>query len=373
MKVSTNHYSPTSNGRRQIVPIVPLQRPEKKDLTKGDYVTLKCKTRPGDRDSATYDLPIPYFKSGTPEEFLKWKRNVEKAISGQGATDGPSKYTLTRRLLDGNALTAFNLKAEEFQTETNPNFLEVIEDLTRHVFPIKALQTQKRYMRRFLRKPRDMKTREYVSRVCEINEMLVHFPTADQESKLPNDEMLDLLEFGMPSSWQKAMILQDFDPVDHTIPELVSFCERLELTEPELEKKSPKNDSSSSSSSKKRKKVGFQRDRDNKLEGDCLLHGKNCGHDTHDCRTMKRHAEAVKKKYSDNVGHINSNREVQTIFNEAFMNFMDNKKARKKKSTKRSAKELKNFEELKLDESDSDESDRKMFSSDSESDDDDKA
>jgi len=64
---------------------------------------------------------------------------------------------------------------------------------------------------------------------------------------------------------------------------------------------------------------------------------------------MKRYAEAVKKKYSNNVRHINSNREVQTIFNEAFMNFMDNKKARKKKSTKRSAKELKNFEELKLD------------------------
>jgi len=194
-------------------------------------VTLKCKTRPGDLNSAVYDLPIPYFKSGTPEEFLKWKRNVEKAISGQGATDGSSKYTLsTRRLLDGNALTAFNLKAEEFDSETNPNFLDVIEDLTRHVFPIKALQTQKRYMRRFLRKPREMKTREYVSRVCEINKMLVHFPTVDQDSRLPNDEMLDLLEFGMPSSWQKTMILQDFDPVDHTIPE---------LTKPELEKEVP--------------------------------------------------------------------------------------------------------------------------------------
>jgi len=32
--------------------------------------------------------------------------------------------------------------AEEFDSKTNPNFLEVIEDLTRHVFPIKALQTQ---------------------------------------------------------------------------------------------------------------------------------------------------------------------------------------------------------------------------------------
>jgi len=157
MKVSNNHYSPTTNGRHQIVPIVPLQRPEKKDLTKGNYVTLKCKTHPGDRDSATYNLPITYFKSGTPEEFLKWKRNIEKVISRQGATDGPSKYTLTRRLLDGNVLTTFNLKAEGFGSKTNANFLEVIQDLTRHVFPIKALQTQKRFMRRFLRKLRDMK------------------------------------------------------------------------------------------------------------------------------------------------------------------------------------------------------------------------
>jgi len=89
---------------------------------------------------------------------------------------------------------------------------------------------------------------------------------------------------------------------------------------------------------------------------------------------MKRHAEAVKKKYSDNIGHINSNLEVQMIFNEEFMNFMDNKKKRKgKKPSKCSEKELKNFEELKLDESSSDNSEHKMFSSDSDSSDDDQA
>jgi len=103
MKVSNNNYSSTTNGCCQIVPIVPLQRPAKKDLSKGNHATLKCKTRPGVADSASYELPIP-LNSGTPEEFLKWKRNVEKAISGQGATDGPSKYTLTCRLLDGDAL-----------------------------------------------------------------------------------------------------------------------------------------------------------------------------------------------------------------------------------------------------------------------------
>ena len=226
-------------------------------------------------DSASYELPIPYFKGGTPEEFLKWKRNVEKAISGKGATDGPSKYPLTRRLLNRDALTAFNLKAKGFKSKTNANFLEVIDDLTRYIFPIKVVQIQKRFMMRFLCKPRDMKTREYVSHMCEINEMLVHFPTADQESKLPNNEMLDLLEFGMPSLWQKAMILQDVDPLDHTLTELVNFCERLEVTGPKVEKKSSlKNESSSSSSSGKKRKVGFQRDRNSNLKGACLSHGK---------------------------------------------------------------------------------------------------
>jgi len=40
-----------------------------------------------------------------------------------------------------------------------------------------------------------MKTREYVSCICKINEMLVTFLTADQESKLPNDEMYTVDEF----------------------------------------------------------------------------------------------------------------------------------------------------------------------------------
>jgi len=163
-----------------------------------------------------------------------------------------------------------------------------------------------------------------------------------------------------------------FDPLDHTLAKLVNFCKRLELTEPEVKKKSSFKNESSSSSSGKNRKVGFQRDRNSNLKGDCLLHGNNCCHNTDECCMMKRHAEAVKKKYSNNIGHINSNREVQTIFNEEFMNFMDNKKKRKgKKPSKCSEKELKNFEELKLDESSSDNSDHKMFSSDSDSSDDD--
>ena len=48
-----------------------------------------------------------------------------------------------------------------------------------------------------------------------MNDQLESYPgTGDNQdgTKLPEDEILDLLEFGIPNTWQKAMLLQDFDP-----------------------------------------------------------------------------------------------------------------------------------------------------------------
>lgn len=70
MKVSKTALR-TSN-HRQIVPVIPLARPEAKtELGKGEYSVLKCRTTPSEEESPTYDLPIPYFKTGTAEEFLR--------------------------------------------------------------------------------------------------------------------------------------------------------------------------------------------------------------------------------------------------------------------------------------------------------------
>ena len=79
-------------------------------------------------------------------------------------------------------------------------------------------QTQKRYLHIFLNKPKGLKVRQYVARVLEINEILQQFPpqagvNASLSQKLPNDEILDLLGFGMPSSWQKTMVIQGFIPL----------------------------------------------------------------------------------------------------------------------------------------------------------------
>ena len=58
-------------------------------------------------------------------------------------------------------------------------------------------------MRRSLRKPRNMSVRVYVNRVLEMNDQLSSYPgTGDNidGTKLPEDEILDLLEFDIPNT-----------------------------------------------------------------------------------------------------------------------------------------------------------------------------
>ena len=141
------------------IPPIPLEKPLEKELVIGEYLTIKCRTNPTDKDSTTYDFPIQIFKSGTVEEYLIWKKSFARAAAGQNATNGHSKFALARRLLDGGALTAFENSASMQFTETNDTFRDTLEGLAVHIFPPKALQKQKRFMRRFLKKPFGVKVK----------------------------------------------------------------------------------------------------------------------------------------------------------------------------------------------------------------------
>ena len=266
------------NTKRFIQPVIPLERPEKKSLKKDDVLAFKLRSTPADPASMTYELTIPYFCSGTPEELLKFLELVDRAILGTNTVNGPDKYALIRRLLQGDPLSAFNNAANARGVENNDNYDACCQDLIRHIFPRCALSKQKRWMRRFLRKPSWITTREFMSRMTELNELLDRFPNFDPDQRLPEDEIMDIAEFGVPNKWQKQMVLQGFDTVNHTPNEFVEFCERLEATEDD-QKESPKQESF------KKDKKGTKR----KLfdEYYCMKCKKNPHHNTEDCRILK--------------------------------------------------------------------------------------
>ena len=118
-----------------------------------------------------------------------------------------SKFAMTRRLLAGDSLTHFNSKAAEYKDddgvamEIEDSFEAAIKSVTSTILNKKALSTQKRYMRRIVRKPKEMKIRQYVARFSELNSYLESFPPYGENQCLPQDEVLEHLEFAIPNSW----------------------------------------------------------------------------------------------------------------------------------------------------------------------------
>ena len=186
---------------------------------------MKLRSDPADPNSQTYDLTIQYFRTGTPEEWLLFQRDLNRVLVGQNITTGPAKFTMIRRLITGDTLAVFNKVAQEHGNETNAAFLRCLQDVTNHIFPQRALPFQKRYMRRYLRKPKYMKTRDFVARLSELNEYLKQFPPFEDNQEIDDEEIIDIIEFGIPGLWQKSMVLQGFDPMENTLADLVAFCE----------------------------------------------------------------------------------------------------------------------------------------------------
>jgi len=105
----------------------------------------------------------------------------------------------------------------------------------KHIFPTHAYREQKRYLRRYLKKPTDMKVRKFVTRIVELNSIFVYFPseTSAYCESLQDDEVKDIIYHSLPSSWRKQIILQRFNYVEQTIDSIVSFLEeRVETWEP---------------------------------------------------------------------------------------------------------------------------------------------
>ena len=51
-------------------PIIFLERLLAKVLNKGEYIPIKCHNTPGDNDSGFYEINLPYYGVGSPEEWL---------------------------------------------------------------------------------------------------------------------------------------------------------------------------------------------------------------------------------------------------------------------------------------------------------------
>eukprot|EP00957_Ditylum_brightwellii_P167624 12760524-Ditylum_brightwellii.AAC.1 len=71
-------------------------------------------------------------------------------LKGQNVNQGPASYAAAKTLLKGNMLAVFKQAEVDHGNPTMPHFELCLDDVAAHIFPEKAGQAQKRYMRRNL-------------------------------------------------------------------------------------------------------------------------------------------------------------------------------------------------------------------------------
>ena len=117
------------------------------------------------------------------------------------------------------------------------------------------------------------------------------------------DELLDIILFGTPKSWQKEMDRQGFDPMIKTLSEVTNFMEQIEAAE-EFEPKPNNNDKSKHKSSAKGK--GYSKTPNGNSKPFCMYHGQ-CNHTSEECTVLQEMSKQKKAKFERGSSSNNYN------------------------------------------------------------------
>ncbi len=357
MKLSPSATIPKKQqAPSKFIPI-PFKRFEYGDLDKSEYETYTLRNIAADPNSSTFRINVPYYRGGrSGEEYILFKRNLEKVFTGQNVEDDATMFSIVRRLLQGAALATFNNKVAEYDEEIEEVFEVGMRAVRDAAFPKRAISKQKRYMRRHMHKGINTPFKTFLNRVQEINnyfaEMPPNVPVADGEveeppSGMPEDDLMDILEFACPTEWQKQMRLQDFDTSVKSFEELLNFCENLEELE-ELEKSQTSTKKPSAKKEGHKGKKSHSESSGKKYH--CILHGHNNSHNTDDCAVMASQAKKMRGMYnaqpSDRKAKYKQTQELQAIVASSVARAI---KGLSKKS-RSSRKEVNAFEDMSLSE-----------------------
>ena len=76
--MAKEYESEETRGHRILQPAIPYERPKTKKMERGEFHNYKLRTVPGDAASPIYELSVPFFSSGTPEEWIRFHKNVKQ-------------------------------------------------------------------------------------------------------------------------------------------------------------------------------------------------------------------------------------------------------------------------------------------------------
>jgi len=331
--------------------ILPLKLEKERKLSKDQMVTFKLRTDPTQATSTTFELSVPFIDgSEGPRAAILAQKHLTRVITGMNITTAQGCRAMVHTIYRGEAKAAYDRQVNtqneiewELARETarqqhvaaNPGATDAqiaavgqavgrpdISDachtqgmsaIVKYMCPYKVLERVKRQLRRNCRKPADMTMVEFFTAVNRINTEEIPYlpPFNGANQSLTEEEIKEILHYGLPNSWKNEMTRQGFDLINENTASLLEFCQRLEeipdfQAAKRSDNQSSKKKSGSSNVSKQTGKSNSGTSGGNSKF--CLLHGTG-SHTTDMCNTLKaqikrqKGSNEIKKESSNNFGN----------------------------------------------------------------------
>jgi hypothetical protein len=297
-----------SPGFVPVIPLVPmkLSADELKDKSAYIIFTLQI-SRGAAPGSPSYKKHVRTFEDGDPQQWMEVMTSLRE-IWLQNSVDIPTDMSNTVvAILKGDSLTAYEAAVEDLTVdpEDDTQVIPLTEDhvelalraVAETVFPFRALETQKQWMSKHMKKPYDMTAKTMTNAMSKINNFLPYFPDASIESKYSESDLIGILQFAVPDYYRAAFDLRNYIPPDESKTRFIEECERVERSaKPKSHKRDDDGDERRNS-----KKVKFAKSgNSNKKSGsrssteDSSMYCTHCKTDTHttsSCYKLKKIAK----------------------------------------------------------------------------------
>ncbi len=230
----------TTHFLKPVLPIIPEQLPNMEE-NKSKYISIELKARVGasTSSSSTYKKYVKLFEEGTPQEWIDTLQDIREIWTQNSITGPTDKVSTVRAILKGESLIAFEsslqearLSEEGLEAILTAEHIELaLQGVTATVFPHRALELQRLWMQRAMKKPYDLSIRKTVASITKINNSLPLFPGATEDSKFSEKDLIMLIEWSLPPAWRAKFDLEGYIPTDHNKKRLVEACEAIERSQ----------------------------------------------------------------------------------------------------------------------------------------------
>ena len=221
-------------------PVIPLVieygSMEKEDKTR--YIQLEIKTLVNKNFPSVYKKNIKRFEEGSPFEFIQLIQDLREVFTQNKTDAAASRDAVIQNLLRGESLDTYRVSVEDLQEDESDSDKEfpldkemikkAMQELAKTVFPFRALDKQKSWMERDMKKPRDLKVRKLSAAITRLNNELEFYPEGTEESKFDKKKLVQLIEWALPASWKYEFEKKGYIPSQHNKARLIQEAEIIE-------------------------------------------------------------------------------------------------------------------------------------------------